>query len=272
MTASELESVPIRNVALAQLTPLGSWQLSLSHHRDHHLLLWITRGQGVALLDGVRSGVSLHSAIFVPAQHLMAIELGRQSFGQAAIISKDQSEHWPDKPMHIKIRETGKQTELVALLDAVNRELTLGDDLLSQSLQSYANLIAIWLQRYQATTQPEPRKTAARKLMQRYCRRLVQAYADGSSMADHANALGVTPTHLTRVCKSETGLTAAALLTQRLLHAARTDLVSTRDQSKDIAHRLGFGSSAYFSRFIQVHTGQSPTALRRAAQTSVSGS
>ncbi len=272
MAAPDLERIPIRNVALAQLTPFGPWQLNLSHDRDHHLLLWITRGQGVALLDGVRSGVSLHSAIFVPAHHLMAIDLGRQSFGQAALISKDQGEHWPDQPVHLKIRETGKQAELVTLLDAVNREHTLGDNLLSQSLQSYASLIGIWLQRYQTAAPPDPKKTAARKLMQRYCHRLVHAYGSGESMADHANALNVTPTHLTRVCKSETGHTAASLLTQRLLYAARTELISTPDQSKDIAQRLGFGSSAYFSRFIQVHTGQSPTALRRAAQQPVSGS
>lgn len=272
MPASELEQIPIRNVALAQLTPMGPWQLNLSHDREHHLLLWITRGQGVALLDGARSGISLHSAIFVPAHHLMAIELGRQSFGQAALVSKGQSENWPDKPLHLKIRESGKQAELVTLLDAVNREHAMGDGFLSQSLQSYANLIGIWLQRYQASTPTDPRKTAARKLMQRYCSRLVYEYASGGSMADHAEALNVTPTHLTRVCKSETGHTAATLLTQRLLYAARTELINTQDQSKDIAQRLGFGSSAYFSRFIQVHTGQSPTTLRRAAHTSISGS
>ena len=84
-------------------------------------------------------------------------------------------------------------------------------------------------------------------------------------MAGHAAALGVSPTHLTRVCRAETGRTAAELLTERSLHAARSLLGATDVPVQDIARHLGFGSAAYFTRFIQHQTGRTPTALRRAA-------
>ena len=73
----------------------------------------------------------------------------------------------------------------------------------------------------------------------------------------------MTPTHLTRVCKSEIGKTASALLAERLLHASRRLLADTDVPAKDIADHLGFGSAAYFSRFVQQHTHQSPIQLRR---------
>jgi AraC family transcriptional activator of pobA len=82
------------------------------------------------------------------------------------------------------------------------------------------------------------------------------------SMADHARELGVTPTHLTRVCKAQTGQTAAALLTGRLVHASRTLLEETKFPARDIARHLGFNSAAYFSRFVAQHCGCSPSALR----------
>ena len=85
-------------------------------------------------------------------------------------------------------------------------------------------------------------------------------------MAAHAQALDVTPTHLTRVCRAETGKTAATLLTERQLHASRNLLAATDVAVQDIARHLGFGSAAYFTRFIQQHFGQTPSALRRSAR------
>ena len=85
------------------------------------------------------------------------------------------------------------------------------------------------------------------------------------TMADHADALRVTPTHLTRACKAATGKTAADLLTERILYEARVLLVTTRVPAQDIARFLGFGSAAYFTRFILHHTQSTPTGLRKAA-------
>ena len=75
-----------RLLTLAQLAASGAWQLDLVHDRPVSLLIWITRGQGLALLDGARRGVGAHNALFVPAGNLMALDLGRQGFGQALIL------------------------------------------------------------------------------------------------------------------------------------------------------------------------------------------
>jgi AraC family transcriptional activator of pobA len=88
-------------------------------------------------------------------------------------------------------------------------------------------------------------------------------YRSGAPMAHYAEALGVTPTHLTRTLKAATGHSAADLLTERTLHAARSLLAETRQPAQDIARHLGFGSAAYFTRFIQQHTGVTPGKLRR---------
>lgn len=61
-----------------------------------------------------------------------------------------------------------------------------------------------------------------------------------------------------------TDLTAADILTQRTLHAARNKVEYSSLPFQVIAAELGFGSAAYFTRFVQNHTGHSPTALRLA--------
>lgn len=257
----------LRLVTLGQLTSAGAWALQLAHDRPYAVLFWITKGQGVAILDGARRGMGIHNAIFVPPGQLMSLDPGRQGFGQALLIPPSARLPLPETVQHLRIREVTAQTELTALLEAMGREQAAQRPLCQSAMAAHGELVAIWLRRQMTeATQARPPETAARRLVRAYCRRLVRDYANGDSMAGHAAALGVTPTHLTRVCRAETGKTAAALLTERLLHAARQLLVTSDAPIQDIARQLGFGSATYFTRFIQQHTQSAPTALRRSAR------
>ncbi|WP_245513950.1 helix-turn-helix transcriptional regulator [Antarcticimicrobium luteum] len=255
----------LRLVTLAQLMKAGAWQLELAHDRAEHLLIWITKGQGVALIDGARRGIGTHNALFIPARHLMAIELMRGGFGQALVIPDSADLPLPQAVQHLRIRDVTAQGELTVLFEAMGREQNAARPLYHSAMHAYGELMAIWLRRY-LPDEPAPGQSAARRLVLAYCDRLVQTYASGATMAEHAEALGVTPTHLTRVCRAETGRTAAALLTERQLHAARRLLITTKVPVQDIARHLGFGSAAYFTRFIQQHTQRTPTALRQMAR------
>ena len=251
----------VRLSTLSQLAPAGSWQLELAHDREDHLLIWVTRGQGIVLLDGVRRGVGTHNALFVPARHLMALDLGRQGLAQVLLIPDGADLTLPDGVRHLRCREARAQSELTTLFEAMNREQSSDRPLKQSALDAYGQLAAIWLRRQLADHEPEP-DTPSRRLMRAYFSRIATQYATGATLADHAAALGVTPTHLTRVCKAETGHTAAGLLTERVLHAARQLLRDSDQPVRNIAGALGFGSAAYFTRFIQHHCGHPPTALR----------
>lgn len=258
-------SAMIRLTTIAQLAPLGRWQLELAHDRSEHLLLWITRGQGVALFDGARSGLGVHNAIYLPARSLMSFDLGRQCYGQALSVPPGTAISLPERPLHLRVRDVQAQTELTSLFEAMGREQTSNRPLSQTALEAYGKLAAVWLRRHMDSDQPTRRVLASRKLSRAFCARLVSEFGSGMTMAAHAAALGVTPTHLTRVCKAETGKTASELLTERVLHAARQLLTSTEAPVQDVARHLGFGSAAYFTRFVQQHTGRPPTALRKAA-------
>lgn len=257
----------INVVPLSRLAPDGVWQTELSHDRSEHVLVWVTRGQGRVLMDGSQRGFGSHSALFFPARSLWSIEFGRQCLGQALIVPVTSVSSMPDQPLHLKIFETRDQAQLNAFLEAMMLEQNGHPALWRRALQAYSELISIQLRRLPPSGPLPPRRpTAARRLAQAYCQRVSQCYDMRASMADHAAVLNVTPTHLTRVCKSETGKTAAALLTERQLHAARSLLISSELTMRDIAERLGFGSPAYFTRFITQHTGKTPSNLRKASR------
>jgi AraC family transcriptional activator of pobA len=124
--------------------------------------------------------------------------------------------------------------------------------------------LTVWLRRsILAQEVPASPPGAAERLVAAYAALVERDFATGKVMQDYARTLGVTPTHLTRTCKTQAGMTASDLQTRRLLYAARDLLERTSHPANRIAATLGFRSPAYFSRFILHHTGQTPTALRK---------
>ncbi|MBO9440751.1 helix-turn-helix domain-containing protein [Phaeobacter italicus] len=252
---------------LAQLCADGAWQLELAHDLNDHLLIWITRGQGRVFLNGQQRGFGPNSAIFVPAGTLWSMEMGRQCIGQVVIIPASTPMDFPEQAVALRIPDAQDQALINAAIQAMQSEQQTRPALWYRAMQAHGALLAIHIRRLlSAQDTAQPKLTAAQRLAQGYCARIVQCYAQHASMADHATELNVTPTHLTRVCKAETGKTAGALLTERQLHAARSLLVSTDLPIRDIAATLGFGSAAYFTRFITQHTGETPSRLRKQAR------
>lgn len=249
--------------SLAQLGREGTWRLTTLHHRNTHLFVWITRGQGRAILHGLRRGFSAHYGIFIPAGSLSALDLGRQTLGQAVIIPPEISAQFPDSPQIVKVTDGTDQLDLTSLLDGMRREQERTRIMQQDIMQAQVSLLAVWLRRQMAEAPPPLRSTAAERLVSQFCDLVSRRYKENLPMADYAEMLDITPTHLTRVCKKCTGLTASDVLTDCIRFDAQDHLMHGEQPVNEIAKELGFRSAAYFTRFIQQHCGQSPSAVRR---------
>jgi len=253
-------------MTLAQWSRGSPWRLELQHSDPCHAVIWITRGQGIGTIEGTRRGIGVHNALVIPAGCLFSLSLGAQGFGQVCLIPPGGPILMPDTPQHLRSRAVQAQSALTGILDAMPREQSASRPLAEEAMRAHAWLLTVWLRRAMiANETPDAPKTAARTLVRAFCALVERDYRTGRPMADYARVLGVTPTHLTRSCRKTCGLTAADILTQRTLHAARDLLETTRDPSQAIAAQLGFSSAAYFSRFIQHHTGQPPSRLRQSS-------
>lgn len=79
---------------------------------------------------------------------------------------------------------------------------------------------------------------------------------------DLAQALALSPRHLSRLCKEQTGLTAQSYIEAHKMREACRLLVYTRMSAQQIAWHLGFDDPSYFSRVFQRNLHQSPSAYR----------
>ncbi|WP_323784557.1 helix-turn-helix transcriptional regulator [Thalassovita sp.] len=249
----------------AQFTRGAPWRLSLLHDVSDYLLIWTTKGQAVAALNGRRRGIGAHCAIIVPCGTLFSLDLGRTGSGLVLALKPAWAGEakLPDEPRVLQLRSVQEQAEVTGALDAIQKEVQSDQPFYDDACHAYAALLSVSLRRRIAALPEPPRMSGAQRLVNAFFALVSKHYADVMTMADFARILGVTPTHLSRCCKECLGITAADILAQRSLYAARDMIETTDTPLKDIADRLGFGSATYFSRFIQNHTGKSPRDLRR---------
>lgn len=253
-------------MTLVQWAHGAEWRLTLQHSCQHHAFVWMTRGQGIAVVEGVRRGVGVHNALVLPAGTIFSLDAGKTGFGLVCEMPAQAAAPMPDRPLHLRVREVIGQNELTSIFEAMQREQNDARPFSEESVDAQAALMSVWLRRAMLSQPEEATPGAAERLVRAYAALIERHHASTRSMADHARTLGVTPTHLTRVCRRLSGLSAAELLTERSLHAARDLIEASERPMAQIAAELGFGSAAYFSRFILHHTGKTPSDLRGAAR------
>lgn len=259
-----LDDIPLIH-PLAQAAGGENWRLALPHGTDHARLIWLARGHGQVMLDGLQQAVSPHMAIFVPADTLLALSVTGPLFGTLLSIPPGAEIPMPPQAQTLRVPSAQAQSELTTLFDAMAREQQLNQDFHGQAARAHAMLISVWLRRVGLSAPLLPPLRADQRLAQRFARLIARDFRTGQPMAHFAGQLDVTPTHLSRACKRASGQSASALLTGRVLHEARRLLSDSPHKIGRIATHLGFHSASHFTRFVQNQTASSPTGLRAQA-------
>jgi AraC family transcriptional regulator, transcriptional activator of pobA len=255
----------VRLVAIPRLAAGGRWRVEAMRSISEPLLLWFTKGQGRITVAGSTRGYTPHNAIFVPPGVMHGFEVGPQVFGTAVFFGRDFDVTLPSQALHLRIREAQSQVEINLILESIQRELDSTSPGHDRAARHHLGLLGVWLERQAARAAPEaPRPDAAKRLVADYAALLERDFRTGQGVAAYAEALGVTPTHLTRCCRQACGHPASVLLHDRVLFEARKLLAETELPVGKIAGSLGFASPAYFTRAFQHHTGKTPSAFRRA--------
>lgn len=78
----------------------------------------------------------------------------------------------------------------------------------------------------------------------------------------YAARLGLTATHLNRLCRTHLGASALGVINARIMLEAKRCLVFTSLGVKETAGALGFEDPAYFTRFFRRESGLTPLAFR----------
>ncbi len=102
----------------------------------------------------------------------------------------------------------------------------------------------------------------AQTLARTYQMLVDQDFRTTRTLDDYAGRLGISATHLNRICRRIFGTTALTVVERRIMLEARRYLQFSRLSIKEIALLLGYDDPAYFTRAFTRHAGVSPTQFR----------
>lgn len=241
-------------------------ELRLDSVNGLHKFFWISKGNGRCMINGVTRSFGPNTAIFVPQDAPHRLELSANVFGIAVTVDPQVPVALPQKPVFLPILNLMDQKQIAGRFDRISAEFNTTGIGRNLAVEYLVGLLSVMVARMAQKHVKPMQDTASGRLMQSFVTLLERDYRTSRTLADYARELGVTPTHLTRVCQQVNGKSASRLIQERVLAEARMMLSNTDRKILEISNHLGFSSPAYFTRLFSQKEGRTPREFREMAR------
>ena len=260
--------------SISQRCIIHDWNIRPHRHDTLYQLFHMREGGGLFLLEGTSLELSVPCLILIPPMVVHGFEFQRDIEGTVITINeKDMDRILTAAPALLSDLSAAKIVhedsgidfeEIEGLFSQFSEEYFGRNPGRLCALQSWLGLLFVRLGRSIATETLRRYSVADKGLGQlRRYRGLIEArFRDHCPVAGYAADLGMTPTHLNRICRHLVGKSALSVVHDRLLLEAKRDLIYTSMSIKEISNALGFSDPGYFTRFFTRNAGMSPTEFR----------
>lgn len=246
------------------------YRFEIDIHRHDNLLqiLHISDGDGDATLDGQTYAIKPPAAIVVPAQFDHGFRFSRDIQGMIItalpaalpISARAHASTTYPRPMLFSLADHPDRQHIQATLAKIEHEYANARPIRNALLESYLTTVLLLLT-------PERDEVSAPQgqdelRMERLSRLIANHFRQQQRAEFYAGQLGLSPTHLNRICKAQSGKTLQQLMAQKQIETAKQELIFSHASVQAIALHLGFNDPAYFSRFFLRETGMTPRTWR----------
>lgn len=251
------------------------WQVKPHRHDGLFQFLWVRKGGGIARVEDGRHRLSPSTAVLIPPLTVHGFDFDPGTDGWVVtvpITSLDRSLKDADgvigalgeaavlRPETAEGRRAEAQS-LFAGIAAEHRGMAPGR---AFSLLCLTGLLGLWFVRAKSRTMEVTldRSSAKLKIVRAFQRRVGDCFREHRPVTFYAAEMGVTATHLSRICRDVLGRPASAVIQERLLLEAKRNLCYTSMSVAEISYALGFADPAYFTRFFAKQSGMTPSVFR----------
>ena len=119
------------------------------------------------------------------------------------------------------------------------------------------------IQHARAAAAPPERKSRREEIMTRFLLTVTENFRHERHVTYYADALCITPKHLSAVVKDISGRTAGEWIDSYVMMEAKVLLLSTDCTIQEIASRLNFANQSFFGKYFKHLAGISPSEYRR---------
>jgi AraC family transcriptional activator of pobA len=240
----------------------------INEHRHEQLLqvLLVDAGSAKAGVDGVTISLEPGDLVLIPA--LVVHEYWFSEDVDGLVVTLFESD----------IRALGFAFERAVVLQDAREPRRLADQVIAELCSpgvkhklvqnALLTLLFAAIERASAASITSDSPADRRQILAKRFRDLVEkTFRSTRKVSVLAEQLGVSHTHLNRVCSAVLGGPAQSVVNRRLATEARRYLMFSDLPVKLVASELGFDDPAYFARFVSRHLGKSPLLIRAERQT-----
>jgi len=261
---------------LQDRSKIYSWEIEEHFHTNLIQIFVIESGSGNLFSEGQPIVLRAPCIITVPANVLHGFHFEPKITGEVITISQSFFETLLREKPHTK-----KETDQLACLDFKNKPEVFAELLnwknkiqqeifaeateKSYALKLYFELFYLELYRSALRSTSETLLNQNRNLayFQKF-QALIRQYAQNlPKMTTFANDLGITQTHLNRICNSVAGTSALQVVHDFTINEAKKYLLNTSYSVAEVAYFLNFNDPAYFSRSFKKRVGVAPGEFRK---------
>jgi AraC-like DNA-binding protein len=105
-------------------------------------------------------------------------------------------------------------------------------------------------------------KTASERIFDKFTLLAYHHLKENNPVTYYADALNITPKHLSKVVKLMKGISVKQWLDELMLHDLKQSLICTQHSIQEISDEYNFSSADAFHHFFRKHTGMSPSNYR----------
>lgn len=241
---------------------LHRYRIAPHRHERFFQILSLTGGWAYVTLDGEAFDLKPPAIVVVPALTVHGYVFSDDVEGVVVtLMERDVAEGLEAPPAGVI---TSGTAEINNVLDALLAEADRPGGWHDVAMRAHITLLQVTLHRARQLRAPRSAGAARARFHATAFRWMVdQRFRETRRIADYAKSLGISQTHLNRVCRQELGISALTVIERRIALEARRQLLFSTLTIKQIGAGLGYDDPAYFTRVLKRVLGATPAAFRR---------
>ncbi|KFC71202.1 Transcriptional regulator, AraC-family [Devosia sp. LC5] len=245
---------------------LHGYRIAPHRHEQFFQILHLTGGRAQVTIDAVQHELKAPAVVVVPALTVHAYRFSDDVDGVVVTLMERDVRAAGAGEMPAAV--FGGSADVGEAIDRLIAEADRPGAGHGVAMRALIALLLVAIGRARHASVIEETRASSRSLLHaRAYRWLVdQRFRETRRIADYAEALGISPTHLNRVCREVLGASALQVIERRVALEARRQLLFSSLSVKQIGAELGYEDPAYFSRVLVRVLGMAPGTYRDQAR------
>ena len=252
---------------IAARSVMNDWEFAPHRHARLHQVLLIAKGGGRATIEGREHRLRPMTAINMPAGQVHGFSFTPGTQGWVVTFPTEILDEvlTPSEGLDRVLSEATVlrgTTAMRKLMTEIFAEFGGRNFARAHILKALSATLLGLVARALASRPTRGGRTVGAGLVKKFETMLDEHFLEHWPVARYAEALKVTPTHLSRLTREAFGCPATQMIRDRVVREARRNLVYTNLPIATIGYALGFNDPAYFSRTFTQATVLSPSEFR----------